>query len=81
MSGNNATPGTVGVPISRQFETTFINGTDRAFDTEVKILENLGTQFNRNSTGSVRILSELEVCGSCSGVINQFENAYPGIKV
>ncbi|GAA6154317.1 deaminase domain-containing protein [Pseudoteredinibacter isoporae] len=81
LSGKNSPSSTVGIPDARQFETTFINGTDRAWDTEVKILETLGPQFNSSSSGTIRLLSELEVCGSCSGVIQQFEKAYPGVKV
>jgi hypothetical protein len=81
LSGKNSPSSTVGIPEARQFETTFINGTDRAWDTEVKILETLGAQSNANSSGTIRLLSELEVCGSCSGVIQQFEKLYPGVKV
>ncbi|CAM1344491.1 RHS repeat-associated core domain-containing protein [Tenacibaculum amylolyticum] len=78
--------GTVPVPAegTRSFTTTFVGGTNRAFDTEVKLLEHLDSQIESNiypNKGSIQITSELPYCSSCRGVINQFESKYPGIKV
>ncbi|HGM7838009.1 TPA: DUF637 domain-containing protein [Serratia marcescens] len=55
----------------------------RNTDSEYKILDNLADKLGKNvaAKGSVTIFTERPACGSCLGVIEQFQNKYPGIKV
>ncbi|WP_228011700.1 deaminase domain-containing protein [Serratia marcescens] len=55
----------------------------RNADSEYKILDNLADKLGKNvaAKGSVTIFTERPACGSCLGVIEQFQNKYPGIKV
>ncbi|MFS7159488.1 deaminase domain-containing protein [Serratia proteamaculans] len=52
-------------------------------DSEYKILDNLADKLGKNvaAKGSVTIFTERPACGSCLGVIEQFQHKYPGIKV
>jgi filamentous hemagglutinin len=55
----------------------------RNTDSEYKILDNLADKLGNNVTvkGSVTIFTERPACGSCLGVVEQFQQKYPGIKV
>ncbi|CAI1080768.1 DUF637 domain-containing protein [Serratia quinivorans] len=55
----------------------------RNTDSEYKILDNLADKLGKNvaAKGSVTIFTERPACGSCLGVIEQFQHKYPGIKV
>ncbi|MCD5364588.1 hypothetical protein LQT98_23220, partial [Chromobacterium aquaticum] len=87
LSGTQSPVGTVGITGERVFATKVVDW-DRAFDTEVKLLETLARRYNPqglpvmpNVSGTVRLSSELNVCYSCSGVINQFDQMFPGVKI
>lgn len=55
----------------------------RNTDSEYKILDNLADKLGKNvaAKGSVTIFTERPACGSCLGVVEQFQQKYPGIKV
>ncbi|WP_411754135.1 hemagglutinin repeat-containing protein, partial [Serratia sp. (in: enterobacteria)] len=55
----------------------------RNTDSEYKILDNLADQLGNNTSakGSVTIFTERPACGSCLGVVDQFQKRYPGIQV
>lgn len=55
----------------------------RNTDSEYKILDNLADQLGNNTSarGTVTIFTERSACGSCSGVVDQFQQKYPGIRV
>jgi len=52
-------------------------------DTEAFIPGNIYQSLgdNRSATGSITLSTEKSVCESCSGVIAQFKDRYPGINV
>jgi hypothetical protein len=81
ISGKNNPVETLPTPQIRAFDTFQVNGTDREFDTEVKILEQIASQSEASSTGIVTIISESKACRSCRNVIQQFEEHFPGIDV
>lgn len=55
----------------------------RKGDSEYKILDNLADQLGGNTSakGTVTIFTERPACGSCLGVVDQFQQKYPGIQV
>lgn len=55
----------------------------RKGDSEYKILDNLADQLGGNTSakGTVTIFTEPPACGSCLGVVDQFQKKYPGIQV
>ncbi|MDN0117883.1 deaminase domain-containing protein [Yersinia frederiksenii] len=55
----------------------------RNTDSEYKILDNLADQLGNNTSvkGTVTIFTERPACGSCLGVVEQFQQKYPGIKI
>lgn len=81
VSGEALRPGTVTAPANRLFTTIQTGSNARNFDAEVKILENLAATLKPGAKGTINLHSELPVCVSCSGVIQQFEKKFPGIKV
>ena len=80
VSGQAARPGTVGNPTQRLFET-FEVGHSRAFDSEVKILEDVASRISPETRGTINLFSERAVCDSCSSVINQFRQMFPNMNV
>jgi len=74
-SGNHTHPGTVGMPPVPRF-LTFTIGHSRALDSEVKLYENLALKLTSSTKGIVRVVSELPICGSCTGVGVQFKSAF-----
>lgn len=64
-------PNNKGIPIARNT------------DSEYKILDNLSDKLGSNvsTKGAVTIFTERPACGSCLGVVEQFQQKYPGIKV
>lgn len=78
VSGRN-TPG-VKIPGNRTFKTG-VDGFDRAFDTEVAVFENLATKLRPGDRGTIRIFSERPFCESCSDVIRQFRDRFPGMDL
>lgn len=59
----------------------------RTTDSEFQILSNVAKQLNLqknqvyNYTGTIKIVSELPYCGSCSGVVHQFSKMLPNVKI
>ena len=55
----------------------------RNTDTEYKLLSNIADKLgnNRDAKGEITIFTEKEVCGSCSGVAQQFKAKYPDITL
>jgi len=89
VSGEALRPGSglIDMPEKTFFETTTV-GHPRAFDSEVKLMESLANKFdqgslsaNRKIFGKIRIVSELPLCESCNGVVQQFKDRFPNIQV
>lgn len=59
------------------------NPIPRNTDSEYKILSNLADKLGDkfNSKGQVTIFTERRACQSCLGVIEQFKERYPNIKI
>ncbi|MBW8482281.1 deaminase domain-containing protein [Actinomadura parmotrematis] len=76
VSGEYAQPGSLGMVATRQFD----HGT-RPFDSETKIFEHYASYLPKNSEGTIDLYSELPVCPSCTDLIEQFKQMYPGIEV
>ena len=55
----------------------------RAQDSEANILGYAAQQLGNNTaaTGTINIFTELVICPSCRGVVDQFELKYQGIRV
>ncbi|MDF7758323.1 RHS repeat-associated core domain-containing protein [Kosakonia cowanii] len=82
ISGKGSIPGFVDIPDpnNRLFTTTVVSH-PRAFDSEAKILEHIGSKITPDAKGTIDLFSELPICKSCQGVIQQFESKYPGVKI
>ncbi|MGA5301778.1 deaminase domain-containing protein [Nucisporomicrobium flavum] len=76
VSGERDYPGSVPAPASRAF-----NPGQRPFDSENKILEHYAANLNKDAKGTINLYSEREPCPSCSSVIDQFRETFPGIQV
>lgn len=81
ISGNASRPGTAEVPTTRLFQTIKTGNNDRMLDSEVKILETLASKIPPNAVGDIHLFSELPLCISCQGVVPQFQQAFPGIRL
>lgn len=81
VSGLAKHPGTVDVPEKQVFDTIQTVNNPRTMDSEYKILSSLADKLTPSSQGVVNIYSELPVCVSCSGVISQFQQRFPGVIV
>lgn len=55
----------------------------RFADTEYKIISELAKKIgdNWNTKGTINLFTERNPCRSCSGVIDQFQDRYPNIKI
>ena len=76
--------GTQGVtmPATRKFEVFNIPAHhDRSWDSEVFIFENLANQLKVTDSGTIRLISENVICPSCNGVITQFKDRFPHIRL
>ena len=80
-SGGTTPPGTVALPDKTQFRVVNSGAMSRATDTEAKILEHLADRLPPDAKGTITIFTELAPCNSCSGVIAQFKERFPGITV
>jgi hypothetical protein len=58
-----------------------VNPSRRAHDSEAKILEDLLRKTTPESTGDIKLVSELPVCESCDGALQQFQQLRPKIRV
>lgn len=67
----------------RIFETSKIGDQDALFDTEAKLLENIAQKLGDkyDGKGIVDLYTQLSPCASCRGVISQFMDRYPYIKI
>lgn len=65
----------------RDFKTLTINGIPRHYCTEAKFFEHLNDNINKYHTREITILSELDMCESCRGVLKQFKEKYPYVTV
>jgi RHS repeat-associated protein len=67
---------------TRLFQTFEHGGFSRAFDAEVKVLEEIGGGVtNPSARGIINMFVEKAPCPSCSGVISQFRAAFPNIEL
>lgn len=60
----------------------------RTTDSEFQMLSDLAKEFKLERghvydkyTGTIKVVSELPYCGSCSGVIDQFSKMLPNVKI
>lgn len=65
----------------REFKTLVINDIPREYCTEAKFFEFLNDNINIKYRGEITLLSELDMCESCRGVLKQFKNKYPNVKI
>ncbi|HTE13351.1 MAG TPA: deaminase domain-containing protein, partial [Chitinophagaceae bacterium] len=82
VSGQSIQNGAVGIPVLRRFTTFEVRHT-RAFDSEVKLLEDFAEKFHStpNVRGTLTLTSERLFCPSCEGVIQQFSKMFPNIRI
>lgn len=66
---------------NRQFKTLIINNIPRHYCTEAKMFEFVNDNIEKGYDGELTILSELDMCESCKGVLKQFKEKYPNAKV
>ena len=81
VSGKKAPDGTVGNPSNRIFETIKTGNNPRAYDSEVKILEDIASKITSETKGTINLFTERPACISCQGVIRQFRQKFPNIKL
>ena len=81
VSGKNSPPGTLAAPEERLFTTKPSGAMTRDFDTEVKILEDVARGLSPESKGTISLFTERAPCLSCQGVIKQFQERFPNIKI
>lgn len=92
MSSPASRPGFAKVPNKRNLPDIPKNIRDnknrllefRPYDTEVKILENIITDFSLNGSkpsGIIKIFTERPLCMSCSLVVKRFQKDYPDIEL
>lgn len=58
-----------------------VDPTRRAYDSEVKTLEDLLRKTTPGSTGDLLLVSERAVCTSCEAALQQFQQLRPGIRI
>ncbi|MEU1388093.1 MULTISPECIES: deaminase domain-containing protein [unclassified Nonomuraea] len=75
--------GTVGDAVNPVFNPTFARGFLRNADSEYRLLEAAAARIgaNRAAQGELVLYSDFAYCGSCLGVVKQFQARYPGIIV
>lgn len=66
---------------NREFNTLIIDDIERHYCTEAKMFEYLNNNIDKKYNKEITILSELDMCKSCRGVLKQFKNKYPDVKV
>ncbi|MFK0244145.1 deaminase domain-containing protein [Amycolatopsis azurea] len=55
-------------------------GNTRFSDTEFKLLNQIG-QSSPHVRGTINLHADFAVCTSCSSVISQFRDAFPGVRL
>jgi hypothetical protein len=81
VSGRASPPGTAPAPENPLFTTKASGAMTRAYDSEVKILEDVANGLPSDARGTISLYTERAPCNSCQGVIQQFQERFPGIKV
>jgi hypothetical protein len=81
VSGRASPPGTAPAPESPLFTTKPSGAMTRAYDSEVKILEDVAKGLPSDARGAISLYTERAPCNSCQGVIEQFQEHFPWIKV
>ncbi len=83
VSGKNSPEGTVPSPseTARKFTTKKSGAMTRAYDTEVKILEEIAKDLPNDAKGVINLYTERSPCFSCKAVIEQFKELYPNIEL
>jgi The BURPS668_1122 family of deaminases len=83
VSGKNSPAGTVESPLdaNRKFTTKKSGAMTRAYDTEVKILEDIAKDLPKDAKGTINLYTEKSPCFSCKGVIEQFKQQFPNIEL
>ena len=81
VSGKASPPGTVPSPDSRLFTTKASGAMTRAFDSEVKLLEDIAKDLSEDAKGRISLYTERKPCSSCDSVIQQFRKRFPNIIV
>ncbi|MCI9069240.1 deaminase domain-containing protein [Clostridium sp.] len=66
---------------NRKFKTLTINSIPRHYCTEAKMFEYIHCNITKEYNGELTILSELDMCESCRGVLEQFKKEHPNTKV
>ncbi|WP_270670464.1 phage minor capsid protein [Paraclostridium bifermentans] len=66
---------------NREFNTLIIDDIERHYCTEAKMFEYLNDNIDKKYNKEITILSELDMCKSCRGVLKQFKAKYPYVKV
>jgi hypothetical protein len=81
-SQDQSKKGTSPVPTKRFFKTD-VDGYNRAFDSEIKILEEFASKYanQRNVKGTIYLFTERPPCGSCTDVFPQFRKMFPNVKL
>jgi hypothetical protein len=67
--------------LQRRFITQATGNNPRRFDSENIILEHLANTIPTFASGRIRLFSELPVCVSCNGVIDQFRRMFHNIEL
>ena len=60
---------------------SWLRNTDSEYKMLNKLAEDLGGKYNSNIKGEIKIISELPYCNSCTGVIQQFNEMFPNVKI
>lgn len=67
-------------PDEKTFETKVIGTHDREVDSEYKLFELANLQITDNDEHELFMLSEMQLCESCKGVMEQFMLRHPNVK-
>ena len=68
-------------PKEQRFQTKYIGTHDRNVDSEAKLLEYAATIAEDGKEHTINLLSERCMCESCQGVLQQFKERYPNVKI
>jgi RHS repeat-associated protein len=81
FSGKEHLQGYTNLPKNSQLVSEKLGRLDRKIDSESKILERLLEITKEGDVGTIKLFSEHFVCSSCGGMIEQFKNLRPHIKI
>jgi hypothetical protein len=82
VSGQATRAGTIGFPQQPVFVTFEVPpGHSRAYDSEYKLLEALGSRYIQTPTiaGTINLFTERPPCAACTHVIEQFRRRFPNV--